>query len=406
VANDSYELGAELSAVLTKKAEGTYAELATKRELQEKLIDDQIKYAKNALKRHHYQLNQNADTIRSLEVKAEGDMVTLTYSATIDMLGSRDPDGPFPSLEDIAERELTAPVPLDPVGVFARAGEDCARDWSPYVLAEHKYYYYFAPDKEGCTDKVELTEASIKIEKVYPDRTAYPEYDQLLRKLDESGSEGFTAALMPTDDNGQTQFESHKRMVEERLGLKDSLEQLEEGKINRYTWKGPGGATAIIDVYDPSKYFWYWGEFHDALKEYDVVYYDGHSNYGTFHMVDDPEWFHDRYQIVFLDGCRSYAYYTRQYFKSKGGFDKGDMVGTGESAPFYVADDVSHHLLKGLIDGIAAVKSGEDHKAPSWQKITEHMNDDAWHVLYGAAGVRDNKWQPTTQPPEPDPDPE
>ena len=60
-----------------------------------------IKYAKNALKKRGYQLQQMADEIRSLDVTTDGDEVTLTYRAAIDMIGSRDPDEPYPKLEDI-----------------------------------------------------------------------------------------------------------------------------------------------------------------------------------------------------------------------------------------------------------------------------------------------------------------
>lgn len=397
VASDTYELGAELSSALTHLASGAYAELATNRRLQEELIDVQLKYAKNALKKHGYQLNQLADEIRSIAVSEDGGRVTLTYRAAVDMIARRSPSQSFPTLEEIEDRELTADLPLDPVGVYDRAGEDCARDWSPYTLSEQKYYYYFASDKEGCGDKLELTEGQIRIETVYPDRTAYPEYDQLLRDLG-GGTLGFTAALLPTDDNGQTQFEEHKTMIEERLGLKETLEELESGKINRYTWTGPDGAVARIDLYNPAKYWAYWSTFHEASKTYDVVYYDGHSNYGTYDIVNDESYFHDRYQIMMLDGCRSYTYYARQYFKAKGGFEKADMVGTGESAPFYVASRVSYRLLRGLIDGVAALQSGEEDKAPSWQAISAAMNGDCYDVLYGAAGVRDNDWQPTQQP--------
>lgn len=396
VADDSYELGAEIAATLTHAASGSYAELATDRQLQEQLVDDQIKYAKNGLKKHGYQLNQLAEEIRTIEVSQEGNLVTLTYRAAVDMIGERYASAAFPKLEDLEQLEIDVQLPRDPLGVYSRAGEDCARDWSPYTLAEHKYYYYFAPDKEGCADKVELTQGTVTIERIYPDRTAYPEYDQLLRPLGD-GVEGFRAALMPTDDNGMTQFNDHKRMLEDRLGLKDAAEELEDGKITRYTWSGPNGATAEIDLYNPEKYY-YWSTFRQALKDYDVVYYDGHSNYGTYSLVNDADYFHDRYQIVMIDACRSYAYYARQYFKSKGGFDKADMVGTGESAPFWAASRVSGHLLRGLLDGIAAVKRGEEHLAPSWQQIIGNMNDDTYGVLYGAAGVRDNSWQPAPQP--------
>jgi hypothetical protein len=325
-------------------------------------------------------------------VTIEGEMVTLTYRARVDLVSPRSESAPFPKLEDLEQREYAVPLPVDPVGVYSRAGESCAEDWDPYVLAEHKYHYYFAPHKEGCEEKLELLQAKLIIDTVYPERTAYPEYDRLLRPLDDQGTVGFKAAIMPTDDNEMTQYNSHKERIEDDLGLGDTGEEIDGGKIVRYTWTGDG-ATAIIDLYNPEKIY-FWSTFKEALKTYDVVYYDGHSNYGTYDMVGKSEYFADRYQIIMVDACRSYAYYARQVFRAKGGFDKADVVGTGESAPFYVASRVMGHLIGGLMQGIAAVKRGEEHQAPSWQSIVEKMNDAAYHVYYGAAGVRDNAWQP------------
>lgn len=399
VADNSYELGGWLESKLVRKAGWPYAELATDRKQQETLIDHQVKYCKKTLSKRGFHFNQLAESIAKLEVSVEGETVTLTYRARVDMIGHRNPDADYPRLEDLDERELDVPLPLDPTGVYSRAGEDCAEGWHPYSLGEHKYYYYFAPDKEGCKDKVEQHAAKLTIDTVYPEKTAYPEYDRLLRALDDKGSVGFSAAIMPTDDNGQTQFEGHKRRIEELFQLAGKGEEQDEGKLLRYTVV-QDGATAIIDLYNPEKIY-FWSTWRKALGSYDVLYYDGHSNYGTYDMVNDPGEFADRYQVLMIDSCRSYAYYARQVFTSKGGFDKADVVGTGESNPFYVAPKVMGHLLKGLVQGVAALKRNAPRDAPSWQTIISWMNDDAYHVYYGAAGVRDNAWQPEppTEPP-------
>lgn len=396
VGSDSFEVGAWLSATATHTIDPTldneYDKLDTSKEQQEALVDAQVRYALKTMEKARYYLNVAAESIEIQRVEVDGKRVTLTYRARMDMLSVHNPYDKLPGLEDLDRRTFEVPLPLEPAVVYKNAGESCAKDWKPYTLAEYKYFYYWAPDQEGCTDKIELINGSLAIDTVYPETTAYPEYDRLLRPLDDQGTLGFTAAIMPSDYDGDKPFDRNRQMLKDLT--QSEGEELDEGTRIRFRWSRDG-ATVIIDLFKPTWSVPYWASFRRALGEYDLVTYDGHSQYGSYDLFDNPQDYADRYQIFVVDACHSYGYYARKILRNKGGFDRADVVGTGEASPFGTnAQRVVGALLSGLMDGVSAILRGEEGQAPSWQRIVSEMNEGWDWVYYGAAGVRDNRWQP------------
>ena len=121
-------------------------------------------------------------------------------------------------------------------------------------------------------------------------------------------------------------------MLEDDLGLVG--ESMESGLFNRYVYES-GQARITIDLYNPTALPWgqnFDSHFSTRLKSYDFVHYNGHSNYGNKHLLDDPDSFAPSYQIIMLHSCQSYAYYKRQVFRAKAsledpsGFDNADTV--------------------------------------------------------------------------------
>ena len=137
-----------------------------------------------------------------------------------------------------------------------------------------------------------------------------------------------------------------------------------------------------------------------ALGEYQLLYYNGHSEFGSKALFTDKSAFSSKYQVIAMHSCRSYSYYTRQIFRAKAttadpsGFAAADVLGTGESSYSTDSGMVLEHLLDGLMRGLAAVSRGEPEQAPSWRAIISPMNEQAYGIMYGAAGVRTNAWQP------------
>jgi hypothetical protein len=397
ISDSSFELGAVLESRVTRQASGAWAELATDRALQEQLVDTQVKFAKRAMMKADYEINQLVYRIRSLDVTTDGDRVTLGYSASVDLVKNEGPGVEPPPLEDLPQLEFDVPLPLDPVDVKARVGERCAADWEPYSLREDNYYYYFRPGKDGCD--LELHTGKLTIEKVYPRRVVYPEYDRLLGAL-EGGGKGFRAAMLPTNEDSDTAaiLARMKDMLELDLGL--TATQVEgDDRFDRYLWTRDG-ATMVIDLYDPNKTWGFKKTYQEALGKYQLVHYAGHSEYGSKDLLSDATKFSKEYQVFMMWSCHSYAYYARRVFRAKAtledptGFAAADFVGTAPT-PFF-GDEARgiRELLEGLMDGIAAVSRGEDNQAPTWIEIIKKMNLTSWDRPYGAAGARTNEWQP------------
>jgi hypothetical protein len=411
VADTSYEVGADIESTITRAATGSYSDLATNKTKQEELVDDQIKYCKTTMAKRGYHINQLYEKVEIVEVKEEDGKVTLRYKASIDLLHKKSAGAEVPRLEEIDQREFEVKLPLDPTNVKSRNGESCAADWGDHWLAEYNYYYYFAPDKEGCEEEMFIARLSLR--EVYPVRTVYPEYDKLLGPLDEAqGTVGFRAAILPNrgDDDPMSRHDAHRDMIEHELNL--TGEEKDDGKVRRYAYEmevpDRGKVMMIVDLFDPTKGS-FTSTFRKALGEYQLVFYNGHSGYGTKPFLTEADAFSDAYQIVMMHSCRSYSYYSRQVFRAKAtdadptGFVAADVVATGKSSYPYDSPRTLKPLLRGLWKGLHSVHEGKPGQAPSWQSMVGDMNDVTWGILYGVAGVRDNAWQPPApEPPEPD----
>lgn len=401
VGADTYEVGAVVMATVRREATGEWADLLEDADLQTKLIDSQLKFIKTTAERHGWRFNQLADSIEILDARqTDAGDVELEYWAVVDMLGRYRND--LPELEDIDPGSFRAQVPADPIGVGWSTMEACSQTDGSHGVSSMNFHYYFAPEREGC--ELELTEADVEITEVFPRLVTYPEYDKLLQALDEDGEVfGFRAALVPNrgDDDPSSRFNAHAQMLEEELGL--TGEDIEDGTLRRYRWV-EDGVGIIIDLYDPTKVSWDVGfasAFRQRLAEYTLVHYNGHSSYGTKHLLDEPDSFSDSYQIIMMHSCQSYAYYTRQVFRAKAteedpsGFALADVVATGKSSYPSGSPPTLRVVLSSLFEGISAVARAEPSAAPDWLSIAEEMSDSTWgDIMYGVAGVRDNLWQP------------
>lgn len=401
-ARNSFEVECLLTGEVQHRATGAFKELATSRALQEQLIDAQVKFGKTQMKEHHFHLNQLVHEIRTLSATTDGDLVTLRYEISVDMIHEKATSEPVPSLESLTPRSYELLLPLDPIEAYYTGGSKCFADDCDYPMEDRNYFYCFAPRKEGCDAALGLAKTELKLTRVLaPARTPYPEYDQLLGDLG-GDKVGFKVALLPTvgDDEDHYTFDPIKRDLD-ALGVTPELSK--DGSYYRYVWTR-NGATIVIDLYDPAKLgnsTAFIDAFHHALGEYQMIFYGGHSQYGTRPLLSEKSWYNDRYQIVMMESCRSYAYYVRQVFRAKAtaadpsGFARADVIATGVPSTFGNVMKLVVPILGKLMDGIDAVTAGTPEQAPSWLDILERVDgldwDDAWH---GVAGARANAWQP------------
>ena len=402
IASNSFEVNARIKSSLTHEASGSYSDLASNAEKQAELITTHISYAKNPLEDAKYYMNVMPDEIISIEVDVDGDDVTLSYEASIDMVRPNLSGGIPDSVEALPKSRIDMKLPLDPVGVYTRGRKDCASGYGSYTLSEAKYFYYFDYDKSSCD--MLLSGATLDVVSIYPQPKVYPEYDRLLNDLAD-GAKGFRAAILPNlgDNDVMSRFNAHKRELTRSLGL----EPTDEGKFHRYAWNKEG-ATIIVDLFDPTEGY-FAGTFHAALGTYQLVFYNGHSNYGHQPFLDREDVYSDDYQIIGMHSCKSYSYYANQVAAGKAtdsdpaGWVNADMVATGRSSYPNDSPYVAAELLQGLMSGLVAITADEPSLAPSWQDIGERMKSVAPSILYGIAGARENAWKPPSadEPGEP-----
>ena len=383
VSGETYEVDGTLTATLARKARGSYAKLANDLVLQEKLVDTQLKFAKNAMKARGYHVNQLAESVKIDKVVEADGRVTITYTAAIDLTAST---GWFSK----TLREFTVPLPLDPTDVKSRVGSKCADKLGPYSLHEYNYYYYFYPDQPDCD--LELHQATLKTTKIHKQEKAYPEYDKLMTDLGD-GKVGFKAAVLPG-----VAHDVVKGRLEDELGL--TAEDV-DGRFKRYRLQGEGNVEIVIDFY-PNEY-----SFKKTLASYQLVYYHGHSSYGTQPFFNDTSKFTKGfYQIIAMSSCRSYSYYTRLIMKAKAtaddpkGWKHTDVIANINSGWVGDSSATLKPILRKLLAGIAAIKAGRSNNAPDWLTIVKAMDSADDYPMHGAAGVRENTWKPTAQDPE------
>ncbi len=120
----------------------------------------------------------------------------------------------------------------------------------------------------------------------------------------------------------------------------------------RYEKKLKGNKVAILDmlitdtdIASPDATFpLFWKK---SIEEYEVISYNGHSGLGAnldldgmnirLKEVNVPKLqFKKNYQIIFFNGCSTYSYYNKKYFKAKGGSKNLETILTG--LPAYYSD--------------------------------------------------------------------
>jgi hypothetical protein len=136
------------------------------------------------------------------------------------------------------------------------------------------------------------------------------------------------------------------------------------------------------------------GTFHryfvSAMKNADVVLYDGHSGLGgNLDLTQLPRFRFNphKYQVFFFNGCSSYPYFNGSFFRRKGGSRNLEVITSGLPTFSSTSGPNTVAFLSRFLDG----------KPRSYQTILseiEASNGDWGHFLIGVSGDQDNRWRP------------
>ncbi|NUN49432.1 MAG: hypothetical protein HUU15_11450 [Candidatus Brocadiae bacterium] len=396
-------------------------------------VSDQVKYARNALQSQRMQLNlEGGEPTFSAITVVEGGL-ELEYALRVESLVKmKDLERDNLTVADLVGRIVEARLPLVPAGLFDRAGATCATDPAtgqpPSEMGPHNFFFYFDPAREGCVlADSELVTARYEVQSSLDAPTVYPEYDRLVAdgRIEMGIIFGqIEHGELKTGDWGFLSFDTMTRELTSK-GFRVT-EQLPDRRGHRMTRTYPGGLVVNVAMYTPVDFAddvdrdVASTRFRDIMRASEVFYYNGHAFYGSLRVLDDPTAYPEGvYQVLFMDACWSYAYYTKQVFRNRAtqtdvdGYALADVVNNTEPG-ITGSERTAAVLYDNLFKGAAAVHARGDASAYSWNAMIRYMNDHAierarWRTshpdpeIYGVSGVRTNLFQPGNRPPPPDP---
>ncbi len=395
-------------------------------------VTEQIKYARNVLKAQKYDLNLEGGSPAFSTITVGPESLTLAYTVEVESLVK---------FKDLEERGLTpadlignvidVTLPVLPAGLFERTGNQCATDTdtgdqpAAEDLGAHNLFYYFDPVREGCPMvETDLVVAKYQVTSSLDAPTVYPEYDQLVAdgKITMVTIFGqITHGELESNDWGFISFNTFTRKLR-YLGF-DKTETFADNRGHQMRRTYPGGLEIIVDMYTPVDFADDVPReesnevFRTAMRSHEIVYYNGHAFYGSLKVLDEPSAYpEDTYQIIFMDACWSYAYYTKQIFRNRAteadpdGYALTDVVNNTE--PGITGSEATAVVLyQNIFRGAAAVHAGGNPNLYSWNNMTAYMNAHAEEraarrtthpdpEIYGASGVRTNSFQPGASDPD------
>jgi len=324
------------------------------------------------------------------------------------------------TMDDLLNTTHKAKVAADPRNLFGRAGETCASGYTEGQLQETNYFYYFDPFKSECA--VAMLEAELTVESLLPTSETYPEYDQLTAdgKM-ELGIIFGAAESTPYDgDWGVMMWRTYAT----NLRLAGYQEEIRD-RGRMYT-REKEGIVETIELYSPFDLEAMGTDAVSALlvellQAKEVIAYNGHSFYGSLDVLQNRENYpENKYQILFMNSCWSYEYYTKQVFENKvtaedpSGWANADVVNNTQPAYFVNMEVSTRKLVTNLLAGARNGGADNQGRRYSWQNIIGIMNDQVRgvcpedadpmdcrlyqetdrHEIFGVSGVKTNTYKP------------
>lgn len=392
------------------------------------LIDDQIKLAKNQLEKQKVHLNLSKNDLAVREIVRSGTSLRISYSVTVESLANLDElRAEGITSANLVNKMFDVRLAADPRNLYPRAGESCSTDFEdgrldPGDVNEVSYFYYFDPSKPGCT--VPLSAGTMTVKALLPPAMSYPEYDRLAAdgKLDVAvffgpGGHETDHTLAPDDLSIPQWLSFDGRLFQYGFRKVETTGDAERWVKTVSSPLAPSGELVeTVDVHPPTEIAALGAEgantlFRDALSSHEILVYDGHSFYGSLDVLSDKAAYPaNTYQVVFMNSCWSYEYYTKQVLAAKAttsdptGWRDADVINNTQTGQFNNQAAMTNIVLANLFAGVESGGATADGRRFTWQAIIGKMNDEAIkrkvengtadHEIYGASGVRTNAFKP------------
>jgi hypothetical protein len=414
---------AELAAIADKlKTTPTDYEL---RDIVSK-VSLQSKFARNALRAAKFNLNLEGGepTFTTITVEAGG--LLLEYQLKVESLVKyKDLEAMGLTPASLVGQQIDMKLPMVVDGLHERAGTKCSSDFDSNGAAvpaadlrPDNLFYYWHPERSGCNlGPADLSAGAYKVTSSHAQTSVYPEYDRLVAdgKLTMVQIFGqIEHGDLSDNDWGWRSYADIKRLLEQG-GFRVTMTYPNKKGV-RLEKTMPKGLKVEIDMLTPVSFADHVDRelsnaaFRDAMRSHEIVYYAGHAFYGSLTVLDEPTAYPaDTYQIMFMDACWSYAYYTKQVFRNKAtaadptGWVNSDVLNNTEPG-ITGSERTAHELWKNVFAGADAKFGGLSARRYSWNNLIKYMNEHAQRradargennpEIYGVSGVRTNAFKP------------
>lgn len=270
------------------------------------------------------------------------------------------------------------------------------------------FFYFWDVDQKGCPLKgndTDVVRVVAQAKRLPNTKKSYPEYDRLYKKAelkasvfigyieDEPGRRNDDGTLLYQDLKTELKDRGFKLVEEKKKGITHLSTFQKERKTSL---KGSQLVTVEVLLSDTdygSNDETFRSAYLKALKQSDIVVYDGHSGLGANIGAEYIENFAigNLYQVLFLNGCSSYPYYNGQYFSAKKGGSKNMEI---------ITSGLSTYTTTALGNMLAFLDPFLKGRVISYQTLLrniEKSNDDVGTYLTGVNGDEDNKFLPKTR---------
>lgn len=410
---------AELAAAVKSSPESVPFNVASQ-------ITEQVTYARNKLKADKLNLNLEGGRPEYTGATVVDGGLLVDYSVRIESLVKyKDLEAKNIKIDDLIGNVSSLKLPLQPEGLFERIGDKCATDPDTGAVpaagdvAIHNLFFYWNPEREGCPlGEADVAAAKFVIESSNTIGNVYPEYDKLVadKKITMVQIYGQIThgELQPTDWG----FLSFRIITSAMRELGFTVVKEFDGDIgHKLSKKYPNGLVVEIDMYNPRPFAdnvppdQAREAFRQAMRSHEVVYYAGHAFYGSLDVLDSPDAYPaSTYQVIFMDACWSYAYYTKQVFRHKAtaadpdGWLLADVINNTEPG-ITGSETTAMAMFATFFKGADAAYGKKSTKKYSWNNLIKYMNEHAEEratyrgtndpEIYGVSGVRTNEFSPT-----------
>lgn len=246
--------------------------------------------------------------------------------------------------------------------------------------SEGDFWYFWNPFRKGCPlGAADLVKQTAKLEVLPNTVLTFPEYGKFpvehgKKKLDILFIRSLNASLTDASDSGRLAYES-------ALGLFASagFKKIEnDPNYTSWTFENDYVIAKLETRFMDNRSADFAKLVATRIPEVDIFVYAGHSGLGGTLPISKMDRYasngkftlpENKYQVLYFNGCSSYAYYNQNYFdlKKSESDKKGtkflDIVTNGRSSSQSLSAPTSVYLITDLISK----------DQPSWQQIMDRL---------------------------------